>query len=196
MLVAITPADRLDTARQQIADLEYEAAVDELRLVLLDPDASDEERLWANLLAGQANRVLGRFAEARLNFRYVLQRRPDLRLDRQVLGPKITDFFELVRAEVNAEAAAAAAPAPAPTPAPVPEPVATGGTWLVPALMGAGIVTAGTGLAAALWAEAALREPQAINERAPLFAVGYVGASAAGVGVLVAAGAGAAWMAE
>ena len=59
----------------------------------------------ANLLAGIANRISGHDVEARVNFRYVLLRKPDWQLDEQT-PPKVALFFAGIRQELIAEKSA------------------------------------------------------------------------------------------
>jgi hypothetical protein len=73
----ITPGERLDRATGALEALEFAQAADEAGFVISDPAATEQQRIDANLIAGTANRVVGRDVEARLNFRYVLNTRPE-----------------------------------------------------------------------------------------------------------------------
>ena len=143
-------AERIARARQALDNLEYESAALELTLAASDPRATDTERVEANLLAGVAERVLGRDTDARLHFLYVLRRAPDTRLPDDV-GPKILAFFELVREEVRGDSAPAAAPhgeTPAPATTLAATPPAGGGLAAAPVLVSGGVLAAviGAGL--------------------------------------------------
>lgn len=96
-----TPGAHLERAQAFENDLEYERAADELLIVITSPDATEEQLIEANLLAGIVKRVLGNNTEARLHFLYVLKRRPETTLDSS-RSPKIRTFFDLVREEVGA----------------------------------------------------------------------------------------------
>lgn len=80
--------------------LEYETAAEELTIAAIDAGASDDERVEANLYAGMAHRILNRDVDAKLNFVYVLKHRPKTQLPAGT-SPKIRNFFELVRQEVE-----------------------------------------------------------------------------------------------
>ena len=100
-----TAGELIARGEKLFADLEYDAAAAELMRAAAAPDASAAQRVHAHLLAGVANRVAGRDAEARLNFRNVLFAAPSPRLP-EGTSPKVGSFFEAVRQEVDAERAA------------------------------------------------------------------------------------------
>lgn len=104
-----TPSEHLDRANALENDLEYERAADELLAVITSPDATEEQLIEANLLAGIVKRVLGNNTEARLHFLYVLKRRPETTLEKG-RSPKIRSFFNLVREEVGVAGAVDAQP--------------------------------------------------------------------------------------
>jgi hypothetical protein len=106
---ADTVADQIATGRQHLDSLEYELAVDVLTIAATHPDATEPERVEANLYAGIANRVLGRDVDARLNFLYVLQVAPETELP-EGTAPKIAGFYALVAREVTLTQRPAAAP--------------------------------------------------------------------------------------
>lgn len=91
---------RLANAQAELEELEYEQAAYELSVALSDPRMTDDQRFRANLMAGIANRIIGRDVDARLNFLYVLRRDPDVKLPASA-PPKIRTFFDLVREEVR-----------------------------------------------------------------------------------------------
>ena len=93
-------------------NLEFETAAEELTIAAIDSGASDDERIEANLYAGIANRILGNDVEAKLNFVYVLKNQPNVQLPDSTT-PKVRNFFELIRQEV--ELTRVRAPAPAET---------------------------------------------------------------------------------
>lgn len=124
-----------------MADLEYEAAAEDLMRAAAAADATDEQRLQAHLLAGIANRILGRDVDARLNFRSVLLAAPQTRLP-EGTSPKVLSFFETVRQEVELERRAPRAdPRPEPKPDNPAEPLTAQTRGLI-----AGGVTGGVGL--------------------------------------------------
>lgn len=101
-----SPADRLRAGEEAMEGLEYESATYAFMAVAVGPDASEAERIQAHLRAGFAHRVLGKDTDARLNFRYVLQRAPTTRLPADT-PPKVLFFFESVRQELEADRASA-----------------------------------------------------------------------------------------
>lgn len=192
---ALSPAEHLQRGEQALAALEYEAAAYELMLAATDPAATDAQKVRANLLAGVAHRVLGRDLDARMNFRYVLLRAPDTRLEEDP-SPKVQLFFESVRQEVQAERAAqavAAPPAPpASPPAAPPMPPGPGAAAIAGAVVGGlGLVAflgGGGGLA---FAEVSLADPTRPGvERSGLRSLGMWSALGAGAGALLAIGGG------
>lgn len=139
----LSAAELLARGEAALADLEYEAAAEELMRAASAPDATAELRLQAHLKAGIANRILGRDVDARLNFRSVLLAAPETRLP-EGTTPKVLSFFESVRQEVELEHAAprtSSTPAPAPAPDPVGGGLAAGTRGLI-----AGGVAGGVGL--------------------------------------------------
>ena len=105
-------ADRIARGRAAMENLEFETAAEELTIAAIDSGASDDERIEANLYAGIANRILGNDVEAKLNFVYVLKNQPNVQLPDSTT-PKVRNFFELIRQEV--ELTRVRAPAPAET---------------------------------------------------------------------------------
>lgn len=186
----VTPAQHLARGEQALASLDYEIAAEELMRAATAPEASEAEKLRANLLAGLAHRILGRDLEARINFRYVLLRAPDTRLAADT-PPKVALFFESVRQEIDAERAARpdlaveSAPSTPPTPPSEPGPSA---------FMLAGTVAGGAGVLALLggvggiaYAETSLADPARPGaERSSLRTVGQVSAAGAAAGALLA----------
>lgn len=98
LLPAQTAAERLAKAEAAMAGLDYEAAAVELEVLLGDASLTEDEQIRANLLAGMANRVIGRDVDARMHFSFVLSRRPDAELPPDA-SPKLRTFFELIRSE-------------------------------------------------------------------------------------------------
>ncbi len=115
-MLSATPETQLAAGQAAFEALEYEAAAFEFMSVMIDPVATEEQRLQAHLGAGIANRVLGKDTDARLNFLYVLKRRPTYTLPPET-PPKVQFLFEAVRQEVVGEAA----PKPAVASWPVPD---------------------------------------------------------------------------
>lgn len=100
---ATSSTRQLAAARAAVKDLEYERARDLLQIAIADPASDETTRLEAHLLNGIVQRVLQNDVEARLSFRYVLERQPDAQLPAGA-SPKVVSFFELVRAEVKTAA--------------------------------------------------------------------------------------------
>jgi hypothetical protein len=195
--VNVTPAERIAHGQQLLNELEYEQAADELTQAAVDPAATEEERIRANLLAGIAHRVIGRDVEARSNFRYVLLRSPGWQLGDDT-PPKVRLFFETVRQELLAERAPPTQQDPPPTAAPpaTTTPVAdapmAGATIAGGALTAAGALAVVVGAGGLLFAETALADPTRLGgDRTDLRNVGKWSAGGAVAGVVVA-GAGAA----
>ncbi len=103
--LAAAPSDlaqaQLDRGRAAIAELEYGVAAEEFMAVATDPNATDAQRLEANLQAGVVQRILGNNVESRMHFLYVFKRAPDAALPGEQ-PPKVQGFFELVREEAAA----------------------------------------------------------------------------------------------
>ena len=111
-LLAVTQApisaeEQLANARAAYNELEYEQAASEMMFVATRDDATDAQKVEANLYAGMANVIMGREVRARLNFRYVLVRQPETTLPDNT-SPKVSSFFTLVKEEVLSEQPAAA----------------------------------------------------------------------------------------
>lgn len=53
--VAMSPAERLQTAEAAAAALEYGTAIEELQILLADPDATDDQKEQAHLIAGTSS---------------------------------------------------------------------------------------------------------------------------------------------
>jgi hypothetical protein len=102
VVAGATPAEHIAKGHELLQELEYEQAAAELMEAAVDPTATDEERIQANLLAGIAHRVSGHDAEATTCFRYVLLRKPDWQLADDT-SPKVKLFFESIRQELAAE---------------------------------------------------------------------------------------------
>jgi hypothetical protein len=184
--LAATPdpavAARLAKARSAMDHLEYEAAALELTLVAADPNATEEQRVEANLWAGVAQRVLGNDTDARLHFLYVLRRTPDAQLPSDV-GPKIRTLFELVREEATNERRANAPPTDSPTPeaaAPMlPPPAQQPLPWSGVAVGGGALVAVGGGALFALGAQPWLAHQSAREELARAAAANVEASAAA-----------------
>lgn len=188
-----TPAERIAHGQQLLEQLDYELASDEFMRAAVDPNATEDQRIMANLYAGIAHRIAGKDVEARGNFRYVLLRKPDWQIE-QDASPKVVLFFEGVRQELLAErAATTVAPEPRSLPpaAAAASPAEPGGASI------AAVVVAATGAAGALagasgvvYAETSLADPSRPGgERSGLRALGQwstgaliVGGVLAGVG--------------
>jgi hypothetical protein len=100
-LVAMTPAERLQSAETAATNLEYGVAIEELQILLADPTASDDERERAHLLAGTVQRITGNDVQARLHFASALKANPQATLTCPGSeSPKVQVFFQLVRDEV------------------------------------------------------------------------------------------------
>jgi hypothetical protein len=186
-------AERISRARAALDALEYEQAATELMLVVGDSEATEEQRFEANVLAGSANRVLGRDMEARLNFRYVLLRDRAFQLPPDT-PPKVSSFFELVRGEVEGERPSSeAGTAAASEPSALVVTEAPGPPMLPLALLGAGGALVVLGAGAALMAEVALAEPTArpLAEVDRFQLAGRVGLAAVAIGAVAASGGGA-----
>ncbi len=126
-----TYIEKAEAAEQ---NLEYEDAINLWLEVITHPDVQEEQLLNAHLRAGILQRVLKNDVEARIHFRFLLQKKPDYQLDPD-LPPKIRGFFELIRQEVTMEADKAG-PAPAPAAAPA-EPAGLGLSTIVLGVGGA-----------------------------------------------------------
>lgn len=102
-LVAMTPAERLQTAETAAANLEYGVAIEELQILLADASASADEKERAHLLAGTVQRITGNDVQARLHFASALKHNPQATLTCPGSdSPKVQVFFQLVRDEVVA----------------------------------------------------------------------------------------------
>lgn len=104
-------ASHLERGHAYVAELEYESAADEFMGAASDPGATEAQRVEANLYAGICHRILSRDVEARMNFRYVLKNDPDASLP-EGTAPKIANFFELVRADMEQGASSTRPEAP------------------------------------------------------------------------------------
>lgn len=96
----VSVGERIARGKAAMDALEYETAAEELTIAAIDENANEEERIEANLYAGMAHRILNRDVDAKLNFVYVLKHRPQTRLPAGT-SPKIRNFFELIRQEVE-----------------------------------------------------------------------------------------------
>jgi hypothetical protein len=168
LMSAADPAADLQRAQRAVDSLEFEEAVVLAEQAAHAPGATRRQRVEAHLLAGIANRVIGKDVDAKLHFERALQLDPAARVPDDA-PPKISAFFKLVREEMEARRAELAPPAPAapatsapPGPSTAPPPLAAASATEAPV---EGDADDGSGLA--LW-------------------------GAAGAGVLVAAAAGAA----
>jgi hypothetical protein len=185
ILLHMTPSERIARGETALEQLEYETAALELMLAATDPNATDAEKLRANLLAGVAHRVLGRDLEARINFRYVLLRAPDTKLEGDT-SPKVTLFYESVRQEIEAERINRAAPEPAAQRTP---PAAEEKSFPVvgAVVTGVGVVTLLGSATSLAFAETALGDPARLaDERAALQSVGQWSTGAMALGAVVA----------
>jgi hypothetical protein len=204
-----TAAELLARGQASFEQLEYEQAAEDLMRAAGSPDATDDVRLRAHMLAGIANRIVGRDVDAQLNFRYVLRADPEARLP-DGTSPKVSSFFEVIRGEVKAEnardartrpaepagSASAAAPPVAPAPGAAPSaPAEDGGSVAPMAVLAGGAALALIGTAGVLGAEAFLRDPtQGEGARRGVQVAGMTSTVAIIAGV-VTAGAGGAWLA-
>lgn len=171
-------ARAIDAAIASMDDLEYQVAADTLTAALAG-DLTDDERMKANLLAGIAQRIIGNDTAARMHFLWVLHRDPNAQLPAraETQSPKLTTFFELVRAEV-----VAATPEPVVAPPPVPE--AESPPWVAVGVSGVSVLALVAGAAVALAADQALVDPAPLDERRTIQNVGRVGLVGAGVGAI------------
>lgn len=96
-------AEQMAQARLAEQGLDYDVAADLWQTLVSRQDLTAAQRFEANLNAGRVNRILGRDTEARMNFLYVLRQQPGHQLPPGT-PPKVADFFELVRQEVQATA--------------------------------------------------------------------------------------------
>ena len=168
----LSAEEQLEKARTAYDELEYEVAASEMMFVATRDDASEAQKVEANLYAGMANVIMGREVRARLNFRYVLAREPDTTLPAGT-SPKVTSFFGLVKEEVMSEQPPAAPPTEAVTspasedgaePALPPEAEASSFPWLlsVGALTtGGSVVFTGSAFLMALVMEGIYSDPAA-----------------------------------
>jgi hypothetical protein len=194
-----TAADHLLAGEQAMEALEYEMATYEFMSVAVDPEATEAQRLQAHLRAGFAHRVLGKDTDARLSFRYVLQRAPQTRLPADT-PPKVFFFFESVRQEIEADRGAGmtgGAPVPTTTAASststAPPAATTDGDGPGVALVAGGLLATAGALAAitsggfALMLEQQVSDPTAPGqERAQQLDSGRLSLAVAGVATLVA----------
>ncbi len=193
-------ADHLRAGEQAMEALEYEMATYEFMSVAVDPEATEAQRLQAHLRAGFAHRVLGKDTDARLSFRYVLQRAPQTRLPADT-PPKVFFFFESVRQEIEADRGAGmtgGASAPTTTTAAsststAPPAATTDGDGPGAALVAGGLLATGGALAAitsggfALMLEQQVGDPTAPGQlRAQQLDSGRLSLAVAGVATLVA----------
>jgi hypothetical protein len=98
---AVSFDDQLASGRASEANLDYEEAAEVYLEIVARTDLTDEQRLEANLCAGRVTRIMGKDAEARMYFNYVLMKQPDFRMPADT-PPKVANFFELVRQELAA----------------------------------------------------------------------------------------------
>ena len=151
---------KLASAQAAAAALDLDIARDLLLDVVTDPAATPEQQRRAHLLAGEVDRILGKDVDARMHFMWVLQRDPDTQLPPDK-PPKISAFFELVRAEVKDRDALGTTASPrsattpvASTPAETPqEQPASSANTLPLVVTGIGAVGAVSGLALAFVGE-------------------------------------------
>lgn len=190
--------DRIVRAETMASDLDLEESRGLLLEVIADPQVSDAQLLRAHLLAGEVDRILGRDVDARMHFFWVLSRDPRARLP-EGRPPKVTTFFELVRAEVLASRRNEEPAAPGPPPSPAVQSTESRdgrGSSIVPAIVsiGAGAVAAMAVIPAAL-AEVRFASPELrIDERESTRALGVIAWSVVGVSSVAAAAAGAWWV--
>jgi hypothetical protein len=181
----MTASQRLDHAQAMIDALDYAEAADEAGFVISDPSASQAERLKANIIAGSANRIIGRDTDARLNFRYVLATDPAFSLPPST-PPKVLNYFELVRQELRSEQRQREVERPTKPSSSVV--VGEDAPSMVPIIMaGAGLAIALGGAGVATWAELAVQQPKPFVEREPDLLVGRVGLATAALGVVILA---------
>lgn len=131
LLVVANPepaSAKLARAEAAAASLDLDIARDLLLDVVTDASATPEQQRRAHMLAGEVDRILGKDVEARMHFMWVLQRDPETQLPPDK-PPKISAFFELVRAEVKGrDVAVAPVATPAATPSVTPTEPATSPT--------------------------------------------------------------------
>ncbi len=193
-LVGAGPAtvdERIDRAQAALAALEYNEAADDLLLVLADPAATDAQKLRANMIAGIANRVIGRDVDARINFRSVLEHDRDARLP-DGTAPKVAAFFEMVRQELEADRAAV--PAAPPTPSAPPAADKAAAIPFAGLTAGAGVVAVAAGVSGVVAAELTAADPTALGaDREAAIEGGRVFVALTAVGVAAAAVGGVWW---
>ncbi|MCZ6600084.1 MAG: PEGA domain-containing protein [Acidobacteria bacterium] len=100
----------LEEAKALYDEVEFARAIQVLDNLLAEftawsqgtlPEENEEVRLEGLKLRGLAYSNLGQTEAARADFAAVLRQRPGLKLDEQLLSPKIIDAFEQVRKEVT-----------------------------------------------------------------------------------------------
>ncbi len=97
---AATAEEQLERARELYAELEYPAALEEAVEVTARPDATEDERTRAHLLAGIVARIMERDVDARMHFLRVLEKNPYEKLP-PGQPPKIVTFYDLIQKEVQ-----------------------------------------------------------------------------------------------
>ncbi len=97
-------------ASEAEADFEYDRAIELWNTVIAHPDVTQAQRLKASAHAGSIERIRGNQLQARIHFLYVLDRNIDYLLPAET-EPKITQFFEMIRAEMRQKAEAKASAA-------------------------------------------------------------------------------------
>jgi hypothetical protein len=108
MAALLSPAQEFDRGRIAFGRGEYQRAIAILR-PLLYPDLrldSEGEVVQAHRMLGVANLFEGRPAEAKIEFRKLLELRPDYRFDPLLDPPRVVDFFNNVVREEEDEIAA------------------------------------------------------------------------------------------
>lgn len=180
LVLAAPPAEGLARARALMDDLEYEAALDELKAVIVDVRADEDTRVEAYLLGGVAAVIVNRETEARLYFLSALKARPTAELPVPYGSPpRIAAFFSLVKNELTSPAGVSAARASAAsTPdgqSPATEPAGPPSTWALAsgtAAVSAGLASAATYGIALAAAERYRDTTAATAERADARALG------------------------
>jgi hypothetical protein len=95
----------LARAEAECADLDYENCAESAMLVVVDPQASIEERTRARFIAGSAQRIIGKDVDARMTFRALILEAPDFTPPDDTPA-KVAQFYALVLSEIAGERAA------------------------------------------------------------------------------------------
>lgn len=110
----VTSAATLARAEAECAALDYEMCAETAMLVVVDPQASEEERARARWVAGSAQRIIGKDVDAQMNFRALIKDTPEF-VPPDDTPAKVMQFFALVQSAVASERAAPALSSDGPT---------------------------------------------------------------------------------